>query len=162
MAACCPAQLGMLKVCAICVPKLLAPDADFSAPAPPDQIPPRGVSRLCLDGRRVDVESNRCTSRRPKFKASSGIAPMSPPPLEAKTVPSMKKRMGTIFWDRKRVLLSELPEKRTVTRDSCHTAPAEGGERGSKRRGADIQKLPERWAKCISLRGNFVEKVQDD
>ena len=27
---------------------------------------------------------------------------------------------------------------------------------------AGIEKLPERWAKCVAVRGNFVEKVQDE
>ena len=170
-------------------------------------------------------------------------------PLKAKTVPSMKKRMGTIFWDRQGVLLIEwLPEKRTFTGDSyvatlrqlkeaikdkrrgkvtrgvrllhdnasahtCHKALAAIRELGfeqlphpahspdlapsdfwlfpalknslrghhwasvtalassvnhwCKHQGEEwyaegIKKLPERWAKCVSLRGNFVEKVQDD
>lgn len=243
-------HLGMSKVCARWVPKLLTPDMQRTRVRNCQQL-------LALAEQNQDEfldsivtgDESWFSLYEPETKAQSmqWKRPDEAVPLKAKTVPSMKKRMGTIFWDRRGVLLVEwLPEKHTVTGSSyvatlhnlrqaikekrrgkmtrgirllhdnasahtCHKAQDEIRKLGwtqlphpayspdlapsdfwllpalkNSLRGrhwssaaalassvhqwcehqdeswyaAGIQKLLERWAKCVAVRGNFVEKVE--
>ncbi|XP_011636536.2 uncharacterized protein LOC105426827 isoform X2 [Pogonomyrmex barbatus] len=81
-----------------------------------------------------------------KLQFKQWIASEEAAPKKGKAIPLTGKIMTTVFWDSQGIIFDYMEKGKTITElDQSYYS-----ER--------INKLEQRWTKCISLKGDYVEK----